>query len=73
MPKQLTREQARKVHAKLWPYANYLIRLRERMELTGFAGNDPLYQKTLAAQTAIQDLTMELHYQSCQSGVGRSE
>jgi hypothetical protein len=65
--------QAEKINAALFPLANHLIRLRERMDKVSFLGTDPIYQATVKAQQAIQDLTVHLHYASCTSGVGAPE
>jgi len=69
--KTISREHARRIHGALAPSLKYLHCLRERMEKVGFPLSDPLYQLVLKAQTAAQSLTMELHYRSCASGVGR--
>jgi len=57
--------------AALQRATGYLSRLKRRMEVTGFPPDDPLYVTTLKAHRAMQDLLMELHYLSCESGVGR--
>ena len=41
------------------------------MNKVGFPLNDPLYQRVLKASNAIQDLCVNLHYMSCESGVYR--
>ena len=63
--------QARKMFAALQRATGYLSRLKRRMEVTGFPSDDPLYVATLKAHRVMQDLLMELHYLSCESGVGR--
>jgi hypothetical protein len=63
--------QARRMHTTLLPALGYLCRLRERMEKRGFPPNDKLLKLTVAAYNAIHSLTVELHYMSCESGVGR--
>ena len=67
---KLTPAQARKVNASLFKLANYLIRLRERMDKVGFSGDDPIYREALKAQRAIQARRVHLHYAGCTSGVG---
>jgi hypothetical protein len=67
---QLRPWQARKIRKALVPALGYLTRLQRRMELTGFPPNDPLYVATVKAQTALESLLIDLHYRSCQSGVG---
>jgi len=42
------------------------------MELTGFPPDDELYVLTVKAQRDMQDLLMEVHYLSCESGVGQA-
>jgi hypothetical protein len=63
---------ARKIRKALEPALGYLTRLQRRMELTGFPPNDPLYLATRTAQRALESLLIDLHYRSCESGVGRS-
>jgi hypothetical protein len=67
---KLTHEQADKLHRALWPLANYLIRLRDRMHAKRFPPTDSLYVAVRDAQTAVRGLMTNLHYLSCKSGVG---
>jgi hypothetical protein len=69
--KTISREHARRIHDALAPSLKYLHRLRRRMEQVGFPLADPLYQLVLTTCNDMQGLTMELHYLSCQGGVGR--
>jgi hypothetical protein len=64
--------QARKIRAALQRATGYLSRLKRRMEITGFPPDDELYLLTVEAHRSMQDLLMELHYMSCESGVGRA-
>jgi hypothetical protein len=41
------------------------------MELTGFPPDDRLYVATVKAQKALESLLIDLHYLSCEGGVGR--
>ena len=41
------------------------------MEKCGFAADDKLYQLVCKAQGVMHELVMELHYLSCEGGVGR--
>jgi hypothetical protein len=56
--------------SRLRPTLGYLTRLRRRMEQLRL--DDKLYHDLLRAQVAMQDLCGELHYRSCESGVGRA-
>jgi hypothetical protein len=67
----LTPEQAGAVYRALVGGMNYLLRLRTRMEKTGFLPNDRLYQMVCKAYDAMHRLSVDLHYRSCKSGVGR--
>ena len=67
----VTKAQAKRIHAALWPSANYLARLRRRMEQRRFPHNDPLYVRVCATNEELNRLMMDLHYLSC-DGVGRS-
>ncbi len=68
----LTTKQAERMRTALFRLNNYLSRLVNRMERTGFPPTDPLYQRTKAAYDAVCSLCMDLHYRSCRSGVARS-
>jgi hypothetical protein len=63
--------QARKIREALQPALGYLTRLQRRMELTRFPPNDPLYVAAVKAQKDMESLLIDLHYLSCESGVGR--
>jgi hypothetical protein len=41
------------------------------MEKAGFKPDDPVYQLVFKAYDAMHRLSVELHYRSCKSGVGR--
>jgi hypothetical protein len=69
--KNLTAAQAAAVRDRLGPTTGYLVRLRERMGQVGFVPGDQLYQLARAAENAMRDLFIELHYLSCESGTGR--
>ena len=69
----LAADQCRKMRETLFPLANYVIRLRKRMERRGFPPGDPLYRLVAQTQENLQALTMELHYRSVGTGVGRPE
>ena len=71
--RSLKRWQTSKIQEPLSPALGYLTRLKRRMELTGFPPDDTLYVAAVQAQRAMQDLLVELHYLSCENGVGRPE
>jgi hypothetical protein len=66
----ITAEQARQLHERLYGSLNFLTRLKERMERRGFIPDDPLFLLVADAQDAVFHLRMNLHYLSCRSGVG---
>ncbi len=63
--------EARKIAAGLFPGANYLIRLRERMVNAGFSPTDPIFKLVEKAQEAMQHLCTAVPYAGCESGVGQ--
>jgi hypothetical protein len=67
----LTREQAAAVSAKIGPMLGYLVRLRQRIDKVGFLPGDPLYVLVRDAENKLHHLSVELHYRSCESGVGK--
>jgi len=69
---KLSNTQARQLRDALYPHCNYLFRLRRRMEQLGFTHSDPLYAAVCKAYNAMHELNVEIHYLSCNSGVGRS-
>lgn len=69
--RKLTIEEARKLSDGLFPGANYLIRLRQRMTIAGFLPSDEIFRLVIKAQDAMQHLCTAVHYASCKSGVGR--
>ena len=62
--------QAAHVRKALFPLFNYLFRLRRRMEKV-FPPSDKLLALVNKAYDAMHTLYNELHYLSCESGVGR--
>jgi hypothetical protein len=67
----LTPEQAGTLYRGLVGGMTYLLRLRTRMEKTGFKPDDPVYRLVCQAYDAMHRLSIDLHYRSCKSGVGR--
>ena len=62
--------QAAIILQSLFPGANYLVRLRDRMVRAGFDPTDDVYRAVLDAHNAMMSLRVHLHYRSCISGVG---
>ena len=73
MGRRMTCWQAEQINKALFPLANYLVRLRSRMEKVGFLPDDPVFMLVSKAQDAVQHLRVTLHYRSCKSGVGMPE
>jgi len=69
---KLTTVQVRLLSEGLFPRVNYLYRLKTRMEKTGFVPGDPLDLPVCRAHEGIHRLWVEVHYLSCESGVGRA-
>ena len=67
----LTTEQAGILSRGIFRGLNYLFRVKTRMEKAGFTPSDPLYQLVCKAYDATHRLSVDLHYRSCASGVGR--
>ena len=67
----LSTAQAQANSKSLFHSLNYLYRLKSRMEKVGFKPDDPLLVKVKVANDAIFDLSIDLHYHGCRSGVGR--
>lgn len=63
------KSQAKQISHALFPKINYLFRLRKRMEEVGFPPNDKFYLLVCKAYDAMQQLSVEVHYLSC-DGVG---
>jgi hypothetical protein len=68
----LTPAQVAAIGARLAPYVQYLARVRRRMDARGFPHTDELLQAADRAYSKARDLSITLHYLSCQSGVGRA-
>ena len=67
----LTPAQAKRLKAKIGPMLGYLSRLRKRMEKRRFPHDDKLLRTVVSAYDAMHALNVEVHYLSCESGVGR--
>ncbi len=67
----LTPLQLQAIRTGLTPLARYLAKLRARMCERGFEADDELLALVTKADNAVDRLSIELHYRSCKSGVGR--
>jgi hypothetical protein len=65
----LTKEQAKKMHAAMVPTLRYLNRLCARLNERRFPPEDRLYRAAGKTQAAMMELVMVLHYLTC-DGVG---
>jgi hypothetical protein len=68
----LSTAQVQAIRKSLFRLANYLYRLKSRMEKVGFLPSDPLFVKVKGAYDAVFDLSIDLHYRGCSGGVGLS-
>ena len=68
--RDLSKEQAAKLQRQVRPLLVYLHRLRDRMEYRGWAPKDKLFKLVVDAHEAVFQLHVELHYLTCDSGVG---
>jgi hypothetical protein len=66
---QLTKAQAKQMHAALLPTLCYLNRLCERLNEQRFLPDDRLYRAAGKAQDAMMQLVTTLHSLTC-DGVG---
>lgn len=66
----IKREHAKRIQEALRPSLQYLNRLEERLIAVGALPNDSLLQKVVKARDAMHDLSIKLHYLSCDGGVG---
>jgi hypothetical protein len=67
---QLTKEQAKKMHAALLPTLRYVNRLCERLNVRQFPPTDRLYRAAGKAHDAMIQRVTTLHYLTCDGGVG---
>jgi hypothetical protein len=68
---QLTDERLARLKEIVGRHLRFYNRLTDRMNRVGFRGTDPLLIAAFEAQHKVQSLSVELHYASCKSGVGR--
>ena len=61
----ITKAQATVIFDALFPGANYLVRLRDRMQKSSFPPGDKLFQLVEKAHDAMRQLCSELHHLSC--------
>ncbi len=67
----LTPDQLRKISDRVRGLLGYLHRLRSRMQDNGFPLDDDLYRLVTDAEDVVHRLSVDVHYRSCGSGVGR--
>lgn len=68
----LTTQQAATLKGRIDPMTRYVCRVRERLDVAGCPGNDPLRVAVERAYDAMRALSTELHYCGCKAGVGRA-
>ena len=61
----LTAQQAERLQQDIMQHARYFGRLRARMEKVGFVPGDPLYERVKKAHDAMHDLSVHVHYLTC--------
>lgn len=66
----LTRAQLDQLRDALYPGANYIVRLKDRMAKLGFPPDDPVYRLVTEIQRLNQQLGMELTYRSSRDKAG---
>jgi hypothetical protein len=66
----IKREHAKRLLESLRPALQFLNRLEARLIAVGGLPSDPLLQKVVKARDAMHDLSIKLHYLSCDGGVG---
>lgn len=71
-PGRIPREAFEQIRVRLCRTLVYLGRLRQRLEARGYSQSDPLLRNVIEAYNALHALCVDLHYQSCRSGVGQA-
>jgi hypothetical protein len=67
----LSKEQIHRLKAQATRHLRYFNRLVDRMTRVGFPPSDSLWIGAVQARNALHALSVELHYLTCDSGVGR--
>jgi hypothetical protein len=67
----LTPAEAARLTEKNRPMLGYMSRLEARMVNRRFHHDDPLLRAVVKVYDAMHALNVEVHYLSCESGVGR--
>ena len=70
--RQFTTEQAAAFRDKVRPMLRFLLFCKRQRDIRGVDPNGSLYRLANKAYDAIHALHIELHYQACGHGVGRS-
>jgi len=69
---QLTREQAEKLQPIIARQLQFLGKLCKRLDALRVDPTCEVYRATHAAFNGVHQLSVELHYQTCEHGVGRT-
>jgi hypothetical protein len=67
---RLTTKQAEALRDRIRPMLHFLYKCRRRLDALGFDAKGPIYQVIDKAYSALHDLHVTLHYESCDGGVG---
>lgn len=68
-----TKDQLEALLDRVRPMLSYFGRLEQRMIAAGFQPDDKLLRMVHAAHDDLHRLAVELHYRSCEGGVGRED
>jgi hypothetical protein len=68
---RLTSKQAEALRDRIRPMLYFLLRCRRRLDMLGFDQSGVIFRAVDKAHSAMQDLFVTLHYESCGRGVGR--
>ena len=71
MSRHLTPKQAAAFRDRVRPMLSFLYGCRRRLEALGFDQNSALFRAVDKAYSAMHGLHVDLHYESCKSGVYR--
>ena len=69
----ITKSQAKTISQALFPGANYLVRLKKKMEKVGLPHDDKLYTLVCLAYDASLNVCHEVHSMSCDGSNARPD